>query len=247
MGILDKLSKLPTKNELVGSFGEWLAKYYSKMMIDGLILHDIVIDGADGYTAQIDLIIIGTKGVYVVEVKNLEGKLYGDGKKKNWYYYLHGKKYTMYSPIIQNKKHIKYLKTFLQDFGDIPFYSVIFLICDDFKVSNVNTDINNIDTIVCSGLPSLTKALEKIAENKPIVFDDIKKQEIFNYILNNQHTGKEIRYDHKQNVKEYKKNLDEYKDQKICLYCKTPLILRKGKYGEFYGCSNYPKCRYILK
>ena len=40
---------------------------------------------------------------------------------------------------------------------------------------------------------------------------------------------------------------EEMKEQKICPYCKTDLVLRKGKYGEFYGCSNYPKCKYTMK
>ena len=33
----------------------------------------------------------------------------------------------------------------------------------------------------------------------------------------------------------------------ICPKCGGTLVLRHGKYGSFYGCSNYPKCRYILK
>ena len=31
----------------------------------------------------------------------------------------------------------------------------------------------------------------------------------------------------------------------VCPWCNGKLILRKGKYGDFYGCENYPKCRYI--
>ena len=32
-----------------------------------------------------------------------------------------------------------------------------------------------------------------------------------------------------------------------CPKCGSPLVLRKGKYGEFVGCSNYPNCNYIEK
>lgn len=32
---------------------------------------------------------------------------------------------------------------------------------------------------------------------------------------------------------------------KVCPICGSPLVYRKGKYGEFIGCSNYPKCTYI--
>ena len=30
-----------------------------------------------------------------------------------------------------------------------------------------------------------------------------------------------------------------------CPECGSPLVIRKGKYGEFIACSNYPKCKYI--
>lgn len=32
--------------------------------------------------------------------------------------------------------------------------------------------------------------------------------------------------------------------ENTCAYCGATLVLRKGKNGEFYGCSNFPKCRY---
>ncbi len=43
-----------------------------------------------------------------------------------------------------------------------------------------------------------------------------------------------------------------YKDPPVetgekCPECGAPLIIRKGPYGTFIGCSNYPKCRYIKK
>ena len=32
-----------------------------------------------------------------------------------------------------------------------------------------------------------------------------------------------------------------------CPECGSPLVIRKGKYGEFTACSNYPTCKYIKK
>ena len=34
---------------------------------------------------------------------------------------------------------------------------------------------------------------------------------------------------------------------KFCPTCGSPLVLRKGKYGEFYGCGNFPNCNYMEK
>ena len=33
----------------------------------------------------------------------------------------------------------------------------------------------------------------------------------------------------------------------ICPKCGGKLVPRKGKYGEFLGCSNYPKCKFTKK
>lgn len=32
-----------------------------------------------------------------------------------------------------------------------------------------------------------------------------------------------------------------------CPECHSPLVVRKGKFGEFIACSNYPECKYIKK
>ncbi|MBR3870459.1 MAG: NERD domain-containing protein [Clostridia bacterium] len=244
MGLFDFIKKIPTVNELKGSFGEWLSKIFSKTIPGALVLHDVLIDGADGNTSQIDLIIIGGKGIYVVEVKMFtDAKIYGDCQKSKWYYYKFGKKYEIYSPIKQNKKHVEYLKTFLRDFGDIPFFSVVTMFCDDFKLSG-NTDEN---TAICNSLYAMERALYKLSDKKPVVLDPEQKQRILEYIKANQYSGKDARTDHKQQVIAYKESLEEMSNKKICPYCKTDLVLREGKNGKFYGCKNFPKCRYTTK
>ena len=32
----------------------------------------------------------------------------------------------------------------------------------------------------------------------------------------------------------------------ICPRCHAPLVLKQGPYGEFYGCSQYPKCHFKM-
>lgn len=248
MGMLDKLKDLPTANEIKGSFGEQFVKYYAKTVTDTLILNDILIDSEDGKTTQLDVLMIGNKGIYVTEVKFYEdANIYGDGNSSKWYYYRGGKKYEIYSPLKQNKNHIKHLKNMLKDFGDLQFFSILVVLCRDFKVQNINKDVNKPDTVICSGILSVKNAMELLAENYPVTLDAEKKQQIYNYIVENQHSGTEARKIHKQTVKEIKEHNKSLQNQNLCPYCKTPLVLRKGKYGSFYGCSNYPKCRYTQK
>ncbi len=49
--------------------------------------------------------------------------------------------------------------------------------------------------------------------------------------------------------KGYEKNIMQQQQelkQGICPRCGGTLVERDGQYGKFYGCSNYPKCRFIL-
>lgn len=40
------------------------------------------------------------------------------------------------------------------------------------------------------------------------------------------------------------KQVEVKEEDRICPKCGAKLILKKGVYGAFYGCSNYPKCKY---
>ncbi len=37
------------------------------------------------------------------------------------------------------------------------------------------------------------------------------------------------------------------KTGEVCPECGHDLVIRKGRYGEFTACSNYPTCKYIKK
>ncbi len=42
-------------------------------------------------------------------------------------------------------------------------------------------------------------------------------------------------------------NVNKEETVKLCPNCGKPLVKKKGKYGYFYGCSNYPACNYMEK
>ncbi|MCF0182369.1 MAG: topoisomerase DNA-binding C4 zinc finger domain-containing protein [Muribaculaceae bacterium] len=37
------------------------------------------------------------------------------------------------------------------------------------------------------------------------------------------------------------------KRQGYCQMCGGRLVYRSGRYGDFWGCSNYPRCKYTTK
>ena len=51
---------------------------------------------------------------------------------------------------------------------------------------------------------------------------------------------------HKQNTQYRQYRSRNLINQGTCPRCGGQLILRQAKYGCFYGCTNYPKCKFTL-
>ncbi len=80
----------------------------------------------------------------------------------------------------------------------------------------------------------MEKELDEIADAKFISSEVLKKfYFIFEPLVNKAFDGME------------KKQLVETGEN--CPECEHPLVIRKGRYGEFVACSNFPKCKYIKK
>jgi len=103
------------------------------------ILRNVYIPTADGKTSEIDLLVVSKKGLLVFECKNYAGNIYGDAKKIKWVQYLGKKKSYFYSPILQNRNHVKHLKKFLAEFGDLPMIPFVATITrGKWKVKNLS-------------------------------------------------------------------------------------------------------------
>ncbi|MEI8045810.1 MAG: nuclease-related domain-containing protein [Bacteroidota bacterium] len=91
------------------------------------IFHDLYVKKKDGDFSQIDLVVVTKVGIIVFEVKDFSGWIYGNGNYAQWTQVLaYGKnKYRFYNPIMQNNKHIIDLKMQLEQFQNIPFYSIV--------------------------------------------------------------------------------------------------------------------------
>ena len=49
-------------------------------------------------------------------------------------------------------------------------------------------------------------------------------------------------------IEEAQQNMDKIKPQEtgeFCPKCNSPMVIQKGRYGEFEACSNFPTCKYI--
>ena len=70
--------------------------------------------------------------------------------------------------------------------------------------------------------------------------------EIYRTLLSANVEDKDARKQHVKSVKQNKQRRDMAVASGRCPKCSGQLVIRKGRYGRFYGCSIYPKCKYIL-
>lgn len=102
------------------------------------ILRNVYVPTVDGKTSEIDILVVSKKGLLVFECKNYAGNIYGDIKRRKWIQFLGKQKNYFYNPFLQNKNHIKHLKKYLEQFGDLPSISFVTTISrGKWKVRNL--------------------------------------------------------------------------------------------------------------
>lgn len=207
-----------------------------------ILINDIHIPKKNGSTSQIDHILISHKGLFVIETKNYKGWIMGSENSQYWTQVIYKRKERFYNPIWQNLGHINTLKEFLGDslYG-VPIYSVVvFSNQATFKFKDTFTKAR---VIKSKDLLSVIQG-----ENGVNLVSDSKRQEIQQQLSSLFVTDKKERKKQKKmHVANIKKDIADrrLKEQiNVCPRCGGHLVVRKGKYGEFKGCSNYPKCRY---
>ena len=78
---------------------------------DFRLLNDVYIRSCDK-ESQIDHILIGKTGIFVIETKTYQGLILGNERDKEWVQNLYGE-HTFYNPVRQNWGHIRTLKYLL--------------------------------------------------------------------------------------------------------------------------------------
>ena len=95
------------------------------------ILYNPCLPWNNGATAEIDELVISKSGIYVFEVKNYNGWIFGNQRDECWTQVLpkgysgKSEKNRFLNPIIQNDYHIRCLKNIIGKYNNIPIHSII--------------------------------------------------------------------------------------------------------------------------
>ncbi|NLO45067.1 MAG: DNA-binding protein [Clostridiales bacterium] len=274
-GLFDKILDNMFDAAWVGKHGEKLTERELRLVKlfgrKGKVLRNVYVPKDNEETSEIDVVYITQKGIFVIESKNYSGWIFGDEGSLYWTVMLPNKmKNRFYNPIKQNQTHIKWLEQYLND--DIPLFSIIAFSerCELKKLTINSEDIHVIkrDRLYATVRSIWNSAEDALDDEKvDLVYKKLKSLTKVDDAIKAAHIESiQERYKKREETPaQQTETTDTIKTEEIepspdvdvsdsnsdkCPKCGGDLILRTAKKGEnagknFYGCSNYPKCRFI--
>ena len=236
------------------SKGEWGENTVANILLsnarpDDRICNDLILFNTEtGKTSQVDHIFICKSGIYVIETKTYSGKIYGTETEREWtevltYHrkkrrsrslfkhktYLYHTKNKFYSPIKQNNTHLYTVRKIVGE--KIPIRGFVVFVSGDIRnvVSDKVLDLRGLDMLLHRQTADILSP------------DQI--QSIYNKLLLNRDTYRVTQSEHIHNIHKMQYEVEN----NICPRCGRQLVLRSGKFGQFYGCSGYPACKFKKK
>ena len=134
----------------------------------------------------------------------------------------------------QNAGHIKSLRRLVFD-NDIPIHGIVVFPYETDLYVTADQPVLKMWQVV----PYIKQYRDKVLSADQLGFYRRRLLEVIS-------TTESDRQQHLNNVNRNKERRDVAVASGKCPRCGGTLVLRTGKYGQFYGCSNYPRCNYIL-
>ena len=217
---------------IIGSVGERKVSLRLHLLpTEYYLLDDVYLKVNDNHV-QIDHIVVSKYGIFVIETKNYKGLIFGNDKSEYWTKNMYGNKYHFRNPLKQNYYHVKSLQTLL----GIPQYKfipiVVFLDKAKLRCSTSGIVIHANDLV------------KTIKRHNNVMFDENELKRIVKVISESSITDRRRRKTHVHQVKQNVAQKERLVQSGICPRCGKPLVKRKGEYGRFLGCSNYPNCKF---
>jgi hypothetical protein len=200
------------------------------------VLNEVLIRIGNG-SSQIDHVIISIYGIFVIETKNYSGWIHGNENSEYWAQSIYKKKTKFRNPIKQNWAHIYALKEALSNFEQIKYHPII-VFAGSAKLKNINSKIPVIYHFQLYQTIMDNRRIRNLSiEQVDNIVDKLKEVNI---------QDKKAKKEHVHQVHNHAFERKQKEKSLICPRCGGNLVIRDGPFGKFYGCLNYPNCRYKL-
>lgn len=224
------------KSKIKGYIGERLVSKKLKKLNKRKykVINDVLLKTQKGST-QIDHIVISKYGIFVIETKNYKGIIKGNEYDDNWNQILINKSETLRNPIKQNNGHIKALKDLIPKLRYKKIKSLILF------TKRAKLEVNCETSIIYFN--KVNKIIKKYRNEE---FTKEEVEEIYNKLNELNINSFKERKVHVKNVKRNIKYAEKNIRKNKCPRCGGKLKKKRGKYGKFKGCKNYPQCTFKI-
>lgn len=229
----------PLKNVVKGGIGEASVQFFIWLGLDKKAyprFHDITVPAKGGRrkTTQIDTVVVSRYGVFVVEVKNMKGTIsVAEGDE---YWMLNGKVCESFNPARQNRWHIKWLSELLE-LPEKAFESVVFFVPGFFVTEKCKFDKEPPRGVMNRGV---IEYIRRFGDDSRLSAEQVR-----NVCIKLQKQQDE---NARERAARFQATMED--SARTCPQCNNgKLVKRTNKTGynagvEFWGCSNYPDCKY---
>ena len=223
----------------------------SQLSDEYTILNDLVFRTEKG-TTQIDHLVVSKYGIFTIETKNYRGEIYGDDNRKEWTQlivtevtyakkwwktYTYVTKNRFYNPVKQSVGHAFRIKELLSVFPHVKIVPIVV-----FTGDAILSYVESKNHVVYE-----ENLLDVIDGYKTTYLTDNDVQAVLAILTGNNIRETVSDRQHVKNLRTAAREVNATINSGICPKCGGHLIERNGKYGTFYGCSNYPKCRFTTQ
>ena len=229
VGVILLARILPSK----GAAGEkQVARILSKLPNERYKVINNLLINPNGHSSQIDHVVVSEYGIFVIETKFYNGWIYGSDRSEYWTQNIYGHKYHLYNPIFQNYGHIRALQKLLNERDASLFIPIVAF----SRQATLKIQTNEL-VIYWRYLNDVIKGFQQTR------ISTHKAQELYEILLASNRDSKENRQEHIRKVQTINRSISNTYYRR-CPKCGGKLVRKKGKYGQFYGCENYPNCKF---
>lgn len=191
-------------------------------------------DGVVVDEAELDVLMLHERGVFVFESKNYSGWIFGSERQRMWTQSLNkATKTRFYNPILQNAVHVHALSQRLA----VPPENFVSYIVFSNRCELKSVPASGEGFRVCHRDDLMRLVREDIAQRE-LAFNTMQYETLEQRIEDLAAAStSEAREFHTQDVQMASSG-------SVCPRCGGKLVERNGKFGSFMGCSNYPRCRF---
>jgi hypothetical protein len=164
-----------------GQYAEYLIYQSLRHLEDtgAKFLFNLLIPKKNGGTTEIDVLLICSKGLFVLESKNYSGWIFGNETHQNWTQTLpigrgQSHKERFYNPIMQNAAHVKHLKNLIGQ--NVPVWSII-VFSDRCTLKNITLKSTSVSVI---NRFMVADVVAETCKKNPDTYTEIEINSIYN-------------------------------------------------------------------